>query len=205
MSSPTRTRSVGTALCLDTLEHCADPLAAVRELHRVLAPGGICVLSSVMFFPVHGYPHDYWRFTPEGMRLVLEPFAERWSRGIGHPELPMQVVGVGTKQRTLAALDLDGIRALTRRAARVGPRRGQGPLRSAARAAARAGPHPGLRAAPCGRAADPGPAQEPALTPASTYWKTKNGPSGVRPSGRAQRSLRQSAGRRRYCGATSVT
>ncbi len=88
---------VGTALCLDTLEHCADPLAACRELHRVLAPGGVCVLSSVMFFPVHGYPHDYWRFTPEGMRLLLQPFEDVWVAGIGHPDLPMQVVAMGAK------------------------------------------------------------------------------------------------------------
>jgi SAM-dependent methyltransferase len=88
---------VGTALCLDTLEHCADPLAACRELYRVLAPGGVCVLSSVMFFPVHGYPHDYWRFTPEGMRLLLHPFEDVWAVGVGHPELPMQVVAVGAK------------------------------------------------------------------------------------------------------------
>lgn len=96
--------SVGTALCLDTLEHCADPLAACRELHRVLAPGGVCVLSSVMFFPVHGYPQDYWRFTPEGMRLLLAPFSDTWATGIGHPELPMQVVAVGARDRRL---DLD--------------------------------------------------------------------------------------------------
>ena len=43
-----------------------------------VADGGVCVLSSVMFFPVHGYPHDYWRFTPEGMRLLLEPFDDVW-------------------------------------------------------------------------------------------------------------------------------
>ncbi|MGH2870020.1 MAG: methyltransferase domain-containing protein [Solirubrobacteraceae bacterium] len=92
---------VGTALCLDTLEHCADPLAACRELHRVLAPGGVCVLSSVMFFPVHGYPHDYWRFTPEGMRLLLQPFDDAWAAGVGHPELPMQVIAVGAKASRL--------------------------------------------------------------------------------------------------------
>ncbi|MGB9184443.1 MAG: methyltransferase domain-containing protein [Solirubrobacteraceae bacterium] len=90
-------QQVGTALCLDTLEHCADPLAACRELHRVLAPGGVCVLSSVMLFPVHGYPHDYWRFTPEGMRLLLQPFEDAWAVGIGHPELPMQVVAMAAK------------------------------------------------------------------------------------------------------------
>jgi hypothetical protein len=95
------TGSVGTALCLDTLEHCADPLTACRELHRVLGDGGVCVLSSVMFFPVHGYPQDYWRFTPEGLRLLLEPFDDVWAAGVGHPELPMQVVAVAGKGRAL--------------------------------------------------------------------------------------------------------
>lgn len=98
-------RKVGTALCLDTLEHCEDPLTACRELHRVLRDGGVCVISSVMFFPVHGYPHDYWRFTPEGFRLLLSQFDDVWVTGIGHPELPMQVVGVGAKGRRLGLSD----------------------------------------------------------------------------------------------------
>jgi SAM-dependent methyltransferase len=89
--------AVGTALCLDTLEHCADPLAACRELHRVVRDGGVCVISSVMFFPVHGYPQDYWRFTPAGMELLLAPFDDVWSAGVGHPELPMQVVAVAAR------------------------------------------------------------------------------------------------------------
>lgn len=88
---------IGTALCLDTLEHCEDPLRACRELHRVLRDGGVCVISSVMFFPVHGYPQDFWRFTPEGFRLLLAEFDEVWVTGVGHPLLPTQVVGVGVK------------------------------------------------------------------------------------------------------------
>lgn len=92
---------VGTALCLDTLEHCEDPVGACRELHRVTAEGGICVISSVMLFGIHGYPNDYFRFTPEGFRSMLGGFDDVWVAGIGDPAIPMQVVGVGAKGRRL--------------------------------------------------------------------------------------------------------
>lgn len=92
---------VGTALCLDTLEHCEDPPAACRELHRVVAPGGVCVLSSVMLFGIHSYPSDYFRFTPEGMRALLAPFDDVWTVGLGDPAIPRQVIGVGAKGRSL--------------------------------------------------------------------------------------------------------
>ncbi|MGI8904138.1 MAG: methyltransferase domain-containing protein [Solirubrobacteraceae bacterium] len=92
---------IGTALCLDTLEHCEDPLSACRELHRVLRDDGVCVLSSVMFFAIHGYPQDYWRFTPEGFRTLLAPFQDVWVAGIGHPLLPTQVIAVAGKARDL--------------------------------------------------------------------------------------------------------
>ena len=93
--------SVGTALCLDTLEHCEDPLQACRELHRVTAPDGVCIISSVMLLGIHAYPSDYWRFTPEGLRVLLAPFDERWAVGFGDPSAPFFVFGVGSKQRKL--------------------------------------------------------------------------------------------------------
>ena len=96
---------VGTALCIDTLEHCEDPLTACRELYRVLRPGGVCAVTSVMWFPIHAYPHDYWRFTPEGLRLLLRPFESLWATGVGHPLLPTQVVAVASKGRDLGLTD----------------------------------------------------------------------------------------------------
>jgi SAM-dependent methyltransferase len=88
---------VGTALCLDTLEHCEDPPQACRELARITADGGVCVISSVMLFGIHGYPSDYFRFTPEAFRSMLGGFDDVWVCGLGHPGMPRQVIGVGAK------------------------------------------------------------------------------------------------------------
>lgn len=124
-------RAVGTALCLDTLEHCDDPVTACRELHRVTAEGGVCVVSSVMLFGIHAYPNDYFRFTPEGLRSLLGGFDDVWAAGIGDPAIPMQVVGVGAKGRRLD-LSLERLPSLARAQAwwdvadgqvRVGPLR----------------------------------------------------------------------------------
>lgn len=103
--------SVGTAICLDTLEHCEDPPAACRELARVVGDGGICVISSVLLFGIHAYPNDYFRFTPEAFKAMLSGFDYSWVAGIGDPSMPMQVVGVGAKGRDLG-LTLDSFPSL---------------------------------------------------------------------------------------------
>src|SRR5207247_792573 len=75
--------SVGTALCLETLEHCEDPFAAGRELARVVADGGVCLVSTPLMLGIHGYPNDYWRFTPEGLRVGGRTVREHAARGSG--------------------------------------------------------------------------------------------------------------------------
>jgi SAM-dependent methyltransferase len=134
--------SVGTALCLDTLEHCEDPPQACRELARVCAPeGGVAVISSVMLFGIHAYPSDYFRFTPEGFRSLLEQgFDDVWVAGLGDPGIPMQVVGVGVRGGQLD-LSLDRLPSLAAAQTRYDAARGKvriGPLHVSPRELARA-------------------------------------------------------------------
>lgn len=90
--------SVGSVLCLDTLEHVEYPHQALREIHRILSPTrGVVVISSVMDFPIHDYPYDYWRFTPTAFESLLRPFKHSFVGFGGKEGFPHTVVGVGFK------------------------------------------------------------------------------------------------------------
>jgi ubiquinone/menaquinone biosynthesis C-methylase UbiE len=92
--------TAGTVVCVDTLEHVEHPRTAVEEMHRILAPGGLLILSSVFDFPIHGYPNDFWRFTPEGFRSLLVPFAASLVSSYGRSDVsPQNVIGVGFKDK----------------------------------------------------------------------------------------------------------
>ena len=61
-----------TAICLEVLEHVPDPFRAGREIHRIVRPGGILILSVPHLNRLHEEPHDYYRFTHYGLRTLLE-------------------------------------------------------------------------------------------------------------------------------------
>lgn len=131
--------SVGTAICLETLEHVEDPLSACRELARVVAPGGACLVSAPFLLGIHGYPDDFFRFTPEALRSMLGAFDDVWARGIGDPDAPLWVVAVAVKGRRLdLSLDrLPRLRAAQQRWDRAEGKVRVGPLQLAPRELAR--------------------------------------------------------------------
>ena len=59
------------AVSFQVLEHLREPARCVREMHRVLRPGGRVVLTAPGVWPAHEIPRDYWRFTRYGMEALL--------------------------------------------------------------------------------------------------------------------------------------
>jgi predicted SAM-dependent methyltransferase len=82
-------RRFRTLFCLSVLEHIPDAFNAARNMASLLEPGGALFLSVPFIFRHHGYPGDYWRFTPEAVRFL-------------YPSLRFDG---GGSRNTLAALD----------------------------------------------------------------------------------------------------
>jgi SAM-dependent methyltransferase len=107
-------------ICEQVIEHVPDPFGAAANLRRLCAPGGHVVVSTPFLVRVHELPaygmKDYWRFTPRGLRTLLEsaglevhtvgswgnrgciagnldrwPAYRRWHSLRDEPDLPLQV------------------------------------------------------------------------------------------------------------------
>ena len=64
--------SFDTLFCCSVLEHVPEPWQVLSEFKRILKPGGHAVLSVPLIYHIHDAPHDYWRFTPYGVRKLAE-------------------------------------------------------------------------------------------------------------------------------------
>lgn len=69
-------KSFDFVVCDMVLEHVeGDPQQAMDEILRVLRPGGIVVLTTVFIYQLHAAPGDYWRFSPDALRLLARKFS----------------------------------------------------------------------------------------------------------------------------------
>lgn len=69
---PVEDAAFDVVLCTQVLEHVDHPAQAVRELHRVTAPGGRVLASTHGVQVYHPSPTDYWRWTHAGLERLFE-------------------------------------------------------------------------------------------------------------------------------------
>ena len=77
-SLPVEDASFDLVLCIQVLEHAEDPAQAVRELRRVVAPGGRVLASTHGVQVYHPAPVDLWRWTHAGLDRLFRDNAS-WS------------------------------------------------------------------------------------------------------------------------------
>ncbi len=69
---PIKSNLVDCVKCVELLEHVEHPERVIKEIARVLKPGGTLILSTPFIFGIHPDPHDFQRFTDEKLRKMLE-------------------------------------------------------------------------------------------------------------------------------------
>lgn len=64
---PLAAESFDAVLCTEVLEHVRDAELVLKELHRLLRPGGKLAVTVPFVGPLHEEPHDHRRFTNHGL------------------------------------------------------------------------------------------------------------------------------------------
>lgn len=68
---PFREASLDAVVSTGTLEHLREPAAVLAEVRRTLREGGRVYIEVPFLQGYHADPDDYWRFTQNGLRLLL--------------------------------------------------------------------------------------------------------------------------------------
>lgn len=95
---PQETGSVGTVLALNTFEHVKCFWRGLDEVHRVLRPDGVLILSTPFHFRIHQFPHDYWRFTPAAYEALLEKYPSKIIGWHGAKNRPANVWAIAFRE-----------------------------------------------------------------------------------------------------------
>ena len=69
---PMDDQTADIVLSSQVLEHVSDPAGYLAEAFRVLRPGGLLLLSTHGSWRYHPDPCDFWRWTCDGLRRIVQ-------------------------------------------------------------------------------------------------------------------------------------
>jgi SAM-dependent methyltransferase len=101
---PMQNDSVDTIIATELFEHCPDPEKVMKEMLRVLTPGGIIFFTVPFLFYLHIVPHDEYRYTPYSLtrHLTNSGFTNVDLSALGGMDASLaQMIGIWLQHRPL--------------------------------------------------------------------------------------------------------
>lgn len=120
---PIENEMFDAVLCTQVLEHLEWPRESVKEMHRVIKPGGKLYMTVPMAQNEHQVPYDFFRYTSYGLESIckhagfnnikIKPFGGLWARWAyelprGMPIFPS--AGLRSKKPNLLGITLLPVR-----------------------------------------------------------------------------------------------
>ncbi|OGY64952.1 MAG: hypothetical protein A3I24_02730 [Candidatus Harrisonbacteria bacterium RIFCSPLOWO2_02_FULL_41_13b] len=83
---PFKNNHFDCVLVNNVLEHCSTPPQLLREINRVLKPGGVLIGTVPFIIQIHQEPHDYFRYTEYCLRNLFKDagFKDCSINNLGH-------------------------------------------------------------------------------------------------------------------------
>lgn len=71
-SIPITNNKINSAMCIQVMEHLKYPAKALKEINRIMKPGGKILITAPQGCALHDEPYDFFRYTPYSLRFLLE-------------------------------------------------------------------------------------------------------------------------------------
>ncbi len=71
LNLPFPERTFNTVVSFQVMEHIPEPEQFLREIFRVLVPGGYAIITTPFMWGEHEIPHDYFRYTRYGLEYLV--------------------------------------------------------------------------------------------------------------------------------------